>query len=185
MGFAPAALLFGGLTMQVMGGMQAARAQRQEGEDYAAMMEYNAKVKEAEAKQLELKSKQIAEKGKYDSQRQAEAADRQMSALKAGLGASGAVPTAGTPLLIQAKQASELELDNLMIGYNTQLDQYDTQLEANAVRSGASLNRMQGGIYKRAGRNAATATYLNTGGTILGGLYNSGYFNQKKPALNN
>lgn len=156
-------------TMAV-GGVMQAQAQMQQAKDQEAMMKYNARVKEMEAKQA-------LAKATFDSQRQAEAAERVKSTLRANLGASGAVPTEGTPLLVQAKQASELELDNLMIGYNGIVD-------AQSLRQGASADRAQGKMYAKAGRNSAMATYMNTGGSILGGLYNTGIFD-KNIKLNN
>lgn len=144
------------------GGVMSAQAQRQQGKDQEAVMKYNAAVKEQEAKQLEAKAK-------IDSQRQAEQGERIKSSLRAQLGASGAVPSEGTPLLLQAKQASELDYDNLMIGYNANID-------AARLRSGSNLDRMQGKMYAKAGSNAANATLMNTGGSVLGGLYNMGMF---------
>jgi len=161
-------LLLGGLAIgtQLVGGIMSAQAQAQQGKDQESVMRYNAAVKEQEAKQLEAKAV-------IDSQRQAEQAERVRSNLRAQLGASGAVVSEGTPLLLQAKQASELEYDNLMIGYNANVD-------ATRLRNGANLDRAQGKMYSRAGSNAATATMFNTGGTVLGGLYDYGFFDKKK-----
>jgi len=153
-------LLFIGAT--VAGGVTQAQAAKQQGKDQQAMMNYNARVKEEEAKAAE-------QKGTLESQRQAEAASRRQSSLEAELGGSGAVPTAGSPLLIQAKQASESELDNLIIGANT-------VNEMAGLRSQSQLDYAQGKMYRKAGNNAATATYMNTGTTVLGGLYQSGTF---------
>ena len=158
MGLALGALAIG---TTIAGGVMQAQAQRQQGKDQEAIMKYNAAVKEQEAKQIEAKAV-------LDSQRNAEQAERIRSSLRAKLGASGAVMSEGTPLLLQAKQASELEFDNLMIGYNANVD-------ATRLRNGANIDRAQGKMYARAGSNAATATLMNTGGTVLGGLYDYGF----------
>ena len=158
-------LLFIGAT--VAGGVTQAQAAKQEASDAKAMMDYNARVKEQEAKAAE-------QKGIFESRRQAEAGSRQMAALEAGIGGAGAIPTAGSPLLVEAKQASEIELENLVIGQNT-------ITEAANLRNQGQLYSAQGRIYKRAGRNKATAAYMNTGTTVLSGLYNMGTFD----SLNN
>jgi len=152
-----AALALAGLGLQVAGGLQQAAAAKQEAKNQQAMMNYNARVKEEEAKAAEAKAV-------FDSQRQAEAAERQQSRLQAELGASGAIPTAGSPLLIQAKQKAESDLDNLMIGY-------EGITTAKQLRQGAEADRTQGKMYRQAGNNAAMGSYLNTGATVLGGLY--------------
>lgn len=141
----------------VAGGVMSAQAQMQAGKDQEALAKYNARIKAEEAKQAEAR-------GIFESQRQAEEAQRIKSNLRANIAGSGALPTEGTPLLLEAKQSTELELDNLMIGYNALTD-------AQRLRQGASVDRLQGKIAARSGRNAAMATYMNTGGSILGGLY--------------
>lgn len=128
----------------------------QQGKAAQAMMDYQAKVQEREAKAIEQRTR-------FAQRRQAEEAARRMGRMAAGLGVSGAVPTVGAPLLIQAKQASEYELENLMIGY-------EGQTAAQRARSQAELDRLQGRIYRRKGRMKATAGYIGAGTTLLTGF---------------
>ena len=152
-----------GIAGSIYGGVSQAQAAKQQGQSQKAMMEYNARVEEQKARQIEAKTA-------YDQKRQAQAAQRRMSTLTANIGASGAVGTVGSPLLVAAKQQSELDLENLMIGY-------EGQIGAQEHRSQAGMDVMQGNLYSQAGRNRATGAYMGAGTSILGGLYNSGAFN--------
>jgi hypothetical protein len=100
--------------------------------------------------------------------REAKEADRRMGTLRAQLGASGAVSTAGTPLLLQTTQAEESELQNLTIGY-------EGATEASRARSVASQYRMEGQMAKARGKSARTAGYLGAGTTLLTGFGNAYY----------
>lgn len=140
----------------VAGGVMSGMAAQQAGKDAKTMADYNAKVEQQKAKQLEAKAA-------FDQQRQAEASARGMGELEAGIGKSGAVGTVGSPLLIAAKQASEYELDNLLIGY-------EGKIGADAARSQASLDTMSGDIALRRGRNQAMGSYIGAGSSLLSGF---------------
>lgn len=140
----------------VTGGVMSAMSAQQAGKDAQTMADYNAKVEQQKAKQLEAKAA-------FDQQRQAEDAARGMGELEVGIGKSGAVGTVGSPLLIAAKQASEYELDNLLIGY-------EGKIGADAARSQAALDTMEGDIALRRGRNQAIGSYIGAGGSLLGGF---------------
>lgn len=116
------------------------------GQDESAMADYNAKVQQREAQAAEQRS--IVE-----SRRQAQDAARKMGTLRAGLGASGAVTTAGAPLEIQAEQAKEFEQENLMIGFE------GTQ-EAARLRQQAKQTKYAGKVAKRASTIKAGTTLL-------------------------
>lgn len=131
-------------------------AAQREGESAAAMEEYNAKVAEQEAKQIEKRSE-------YEQKRQTEEAARTMGTLAAGLSASGAIPSEGTPLLLQAKQSAELELENLMIGY-------EGMTGAARARSQAKLDKMQAKLYRQKGRNQMIGSFAKAGSTLLTGF---------------
>lgn len=149
-------LIAAGIGMTALGQYQAGQAAAAQAAGQQAMAEYNAKVAEQQAKTEELRSQ-------YESRRQAEAAERYKSELAAGIGASGVVSSEGTPLLIQARQAAEAELDNLMIGY-------EGQTAASRARSQAALDKMQAGIYGTASRNASMAGMMGAGTSLLTGF---------------
>jgi len=149
-------LLKAGTGMTVAGGIQQGRDAETEAKNAQATANYNAQIQEQEAKAIEAKTA-------FEQSRQAEEGARIESSLLANIGASGAVPSIGTPLLIQAKQASELELENLMIGY-------EGQIGAARARSQAALDRLQGRIYRQRGRNIARGRYMGAGATLLKGF---------------
>jgi hypothetical protein len=157
---APVAIMAVSAAMSAYGQYQQGQAAAAEGEAAQGMAEYNAKLQEREAQQIEAKTA-------YDQRREAAAADRRMSSLRAGFGASGIVSTEGTPLLIQATQAAESEMDNLMIGY-------EGQQQAQASRSGASLSRLEGDIARQKGRNQRTGSFIGAGSTLLSGFGSMG-----------
>jgi outer membrane receptor for ferrienterochelin and colicin len=151
MGALAVPLFIGGIGLQVAGTIQTAQAEKAAGEQAAAEAQFQAQLAEREAKSIEQRTQ-------YEQQKQAQASARGMSTLQAGLGASGVVTTAGAPLLLQAKQASEYELENLMIGWQ------GTE-EATMARTQASWQRRRAGYEKSAGKAVAGTTLL----TGLGG----------------
>jgi len=117
---------------------------------------YNAQIQEREAKAIEQRTA-------LEQRRQAEEAARQQSTLEAGSGAAGAVSTAGAPLMLQAKQASESELENLNIGYTG-------REEATAARIQAQLDIMGGKLARQRGKAEAKGQYIGAGTTLLSGF---------------
>jgi hypothetical protein len=153
---APTALMLAGIGVsagaQIMGG----RAAAAEGKSEAAMANYNADVMEQQAKATEQKTA-------FEQQRESEAARRRQSSLEASLAATGAISTEGSPLLIKAKQASEDELTNLMIGY-------EGATEASRARNAATGYRMEATAAKSRGKSRALGAYMGAGGTLLTGF---------------
>lgn len=142
--------------MQVFGQVWAGQAAEVEAESRQAKAEYDAQVQEQEAKAIEQRTA-LAQR------RQAEAAARQLSTLEAGVGAAGAVTTAGAPLMLQAKQSSESELENLDIGYTG-------REQVRAARTQAQLDIRRGKLAKQRGRAIARGRYIGAGTTLLTGF---------------
>lgn len=139
MGVLAIPLLLAGTGLQAYGQYQA-------GQEAAAVADYNAKVKEREAQAAE-------QKALIESRKQAQAASRKMSELQAGLGASGAVTTAGAPLRIVSEQARQSELENLEIGY-------EGGQEAARLRAEGQQIKYEGQTKRRAARIGAGTTLL-------------------------
>ena len=160
------ALAFGAATgLGVFGQIQAGQAAEVQAESARNIAEYNAAVARQEAKAIEQRTA-------IEQKQQAEEAARVQSALEAGLGASGAVTTAGAPLMLQAKQASESELENLMIGYRG-------RVKAGRARSQAKLDVMEGKVAEQRGKATARGKYIGAGATLLTGFTTGrerGYF---------
>ena len=145
-----------GVGLMAGGQIQQGRAADAEAKSAANMAEYNAKVQEREARAIE-------QKARFDQMRQLQAGERVKNSLLSKLGASGADISAGAPLSLQAEQASELELENLLIGY-------EGQLGSQRAMSQAAMDRMQAKIYKQKGKSAKQASYMKAGTTLLTGF---------------
>ena len=122
-------------------------AEQAEQKSLAAIDKYNAAVYEQQAKAIEAKTG-------FEQTRAAEVGERTGSTMRAEIGASGAVSTTGSPLLAQAKQASESELQNLMIGY-------EGMTEAARARSAATGELMQAKLRKQKGRAAVIGGWIS------------------------
>lgn len=149
-------LSIAGFGMSAMGALGQGQAAAADARAQAAVAEYNARVQEQEARAIRAQAE-------YKAKRQAEEAERYASSLRAGMGASGVVTSEGTPLMIEAKQAAESELENLIIGYQGQVG-------ANRALSQASFDRMQADIYKRKASSASRAGWMGAGTTLLTGF---------------
>lgn len=151
-----ALLAIAGTIASAVGQVQAGQAAAAEGKTQQQMSEYNAKLQEREAATDEQRTT-------LESKRQAQDADRRRSSMLAELGSSGVVTTSGSPLLILGEQAEQNEIDNMMIGY-------DGRQRQQAMRSGASLSRMEGSYARARGKNAKTAGYVGAGASLLHGF---------------
>ena len=160
--FDPVTLAVVGTTMAAGGQVYSGMAANAQGKSEQNMENYNAALSEREAGMTEQRTA-------LQQKQQAEEASRRQSTMKAGLGASGVVSTEGSPLLIQAEQASQDEFQNLLVGYQG-------QQEATALRSGATLNRMEGKVARQKGKAGMTAGFIGAGSTLMSGFANSGMF---------
>lgn len=135
-------LLLAGTAVSAYGQYQSGKAAAQE-------QNYNALLQEREAKATEQKTR-------LEQQRQAESASRQRAELASKLSASGAVTTAGAPLMIMSEQAIEHDIESQMIGY-------EGREAAAASRAGAAMSRIKA-------KNARTAGNIGAGSTLLHGF---------------
>ena len=150
------ALVLGGVGMQALGMYQQGQAASAQAKAQQSIADYNARVAEQEARAVEQATA-------YRQRQMAKEAGRYGSTLRATIGTSGAVPSEGTPLLVQATQAAESEMDNLLAGY-------EGLVKARRARSEAAVARMQGQAYGAAARNYGTAGLIGAGSTLLTGF---------------
>lgn len=149
------ALMYG-TGLATAGAIQSGRVAEAQSRSAQAVANYNAAVQEREAKAIEQKTK-------FDQWRQAQQVQRIKKALRSKLAGAGARIDVGAPLHLQAEQAAELELENLLIGY-------EGQTGAQRARSQAEIDRLQGKIYRQKGKAARTASYIQAGSTLLTGF---------------
>lgn len=128
--------------------LSGAKAARAAGKSAQNIAEFNAAIKEQEAKAER-------ERAAFASKRQAKKAAEIKSSLTAKLGAAGGI---GSPVAadLAAEQAAELELENLLIGFQG-------EVLARRAENQATLDRLQGKVARRAGKSAARAANIRFG----------------------
>ncbi len=128
--------------------LSGAKGLRVEGKSAQNIANYKAEVAEQAAKSIKLQSA-------FDQQQQAKEAERIKSMVAANIGAAGA---AGSPVAIDIKteQAKELELENLLIGF-------EGEVGAQRQKSQAVLDRLQGSLSKLSAKNAARRANIGFG----------------------
>ncbi len=134
----------GGLFEELSG----AKGLRTEGRSAQNIANYNAAVADQEAKALR-------ERAKFAQQRQAKQGEEIKGELEAGLAAAGGLgsPVAGD---LTAEQAAELELENLLIGF-------EGEVGAGKAESQAELDRLQGKLVRQKGKSAARRANVQFG----------------------
>lgn len=144
-----------GTGLAAVGALQQGRAEKSAQKSAQNMANYNAAIQEREAKALR-------QKAVFEQQRQAKRGERVKSSLIAALGAAGGL---GSPVAadLAAEQAAELELENILIGY-------EGEIGAERALSQAQLDRLQGKIYKQRGKTLKRASYFGAGTTLLKGF---------------
>lgn len=130
----------------------AAEAQAESQQNIAT---YNALVQKREAEARR-------QRGAFAQKRQAKKAAEIESVLIARLGAAGGL---GSPVAadLAAEQAAELELENLLIGY-------EAEVGAERALSQARLDKLQGKVFRQRGKQQKTASQIGAGTTLLMGF---------------
>jgi len=163
-----AELIIAGTGLMAAGQIQEGREAAAVGRSESRMHAYNAALQEREAQAIE-------QKAKFESWRQAKEARRIRGKLRTQIAASGATLEEGAPLLLEEEQLAELELENLLIGY-------EGRKKAARARSQAELDRLSGRLAKQRGKAARKASYFRAGGTLLTGFGMAGMY-PKAPSL--
>ena len=134
----------GGLYDQLSG----AQALRVEGKSAKNIAYYNAEVAEQKAKAEEIRAN-------FDQIQQEKEAERIRSRVSANIGAAGGT---GSPVALDIKmeQARELELENLLIGY-------EGEVKSQQLKSQATLSRLQGDLARQRGKSAARSANIGFG----------------------
>ena len=122
----------------------------------------------------------VRQKARFAQKRQAERGERIKSALVADIAAAGGL---GSPVAadLAAEQAAELELENLLVGFEGEVlaGRAETQAELDRLQAkifGRRAGEIEqvGGITSRAFKQRAgrlrTAGFLGAGGTLLTGF---------------
>ena len=148
-----------GAFMAVLGAGMGAYGKYQAGRAQNAAARYSAKIKGQQARLTE-------QEMESETTRSHEEARRLKGSQLAAFAKSGAQDSSGTPLLVMAEQAGEMEMDILEQRRNR-------MIEAEGLRSEAEMLKWQGKQAKRAGTIGAFSTLLG-GGAQAGSLMNFG-----------
>lgn len=146
--------------------LSGAKGLRAQGRSAQNIAEYNAQVAEQEAKAARAKTE-------FEQRRQAKAGARVKSALRTKIAVAGG----GVQPLLEAVQAAELELENLLIGY-------EGEVVARRAESQAVLDRLQGQLARQRGKTAARQASIQFGmqvASLLTGFGGSGGQKTQQP----
>lgn len=146
---ASAALSAGGSLMSSSSARQAAAQAKKIGE-------YNALVAEEEAQATR-------ESSRFTQLRALQEGQRAMGTLRTRMAASGARLDVGAPLRAVAELAQEIDIDQLLIGY-------EGEKAARRYENQAKVNRMGGNLEAKQLQAQSTANLFRAGSTILGGI---------------
>jgi hypothetical protein len=124
------------------------------GEAELNIQKLNAKM-DMENARLSRESAAVQEK------RQRQMSYKQLSAMKAGYGASGVVSNEGSPMDVLEESAANAELDALLIRHRG-------EVEAWSAESSASIALYEGRIARTAGHVQGFATHLQQAGSAIG-----------------
>jgi len=141
------------LVLSAAGTGLAAAGQMQAGKSAEDQAEFNAATARNEATATR-------QKARFDRARQAKEGSRIKGALAARAAKSGARTDVGSPVLVAAEQAAELELDNLLIGF-------EGETMARKHESQARIDEFGGSVSKQASRIGAGSTMLQGFGSAM------------------
>ena len=145
--------MIAGMGIQILGGIMKGNAQDK-------FSQYNANLLDQKAKL----TKQVMES---ETGRSTDQARKLKAEQRVAYSASGAMTTSGTPLLVMAEQAGDMQKDILN-------ERRNRMREIQALESQADIERWQGKVAKQTGWMGAGGTLLNSGAGILGNMGGGG-----------
>lgn len=151
-------LLLAGTGLAAAGQIQAGRVAASEAQSAQNIANYNAAVMDREAKA-------IRKKAGFEQMQQVKHAARVKSALRTKIAGQGALESG----LLEEEQAAELELENLLIGY-------EAEAQARRAESQAEIDKMKGKLALQRGKTAKKAAYVGAGATLLTGFGAAGMY---------
>jgi hypothetical protein len=162
MAVATSTLLIASLAATAVGTGISAYSQYQAGKAQQKLNEYNAQMSDYNAKVQEQAALDRSRDARIAANAQRAQSLKLMARQRALWAKAGVVGSSGTPLLVQAEQAAQLEMGALET-------ERTGNIEAGRMRQQAVLDRMQATSSRMAGKYARSAANLNAAGTILQG----------------
>lgn len=149
------AVIIAGTIASAVGSGVSAYGSYQQGKAQRRMAERNAKIAESRAAAAARDGRIMSNASRRQSER--------LKSRQRALYAKSGVTSAGSPLIIQAEQAAQAEMQALDIERNA-------ENQAQAQRQQAELDRMQGKSAYRAGLYGAGSTLLQGAGDVATGI---------------
>lgn len=146
-------LFFAGTFIKAGSAIQQGRIADIEARAEAALNERNARIAEMDAKAREAKAR-------FDAVRVSRRGTDILGRLRVRLGASGARLDVGAPIRVLSEQAEELELEQLLVGF-------EGRTEAARFRSIAGIERFKGSLAKARGKSARREGLTRAGTSLL------------------
>ena len=149
------ALILAGAGLSALGASQQGEAARAEAESERNIALFNAQVSEQQAKGER-------QRATFAQTQQAKEGVKAKSKLRADIAAAGG---AGSPVAadLGAGLAEELELENLLIGF-------EGEVKAQRLEEQAKLDRVQAKIFRRRGKAVRRAGRIGAGASLLQGF---------------
>ncbi len=147
----------GGTGMSLLGQFMGGQSKEADIKNLQTIADYNARV-------YDMQARTERQKALFEQKRQAKRGARVQSTLTAQLGAAGGL---GSPVALDlaAEQATELELENLLLGY-------EGEIFARRAESQAGIYKLQSRIYKQQFEAQKKANLFGVGKSLLSGFGN-------------
>lgn len=191
MGALAVPLILAGTGVAVAGQIQAGRAAAAQAKAQAVIAGAQTEAQIAQARSLqniasynalvmEHEAEATRQRARFTQKRLAERGARVKSALVADIAAAGGL---GSPVAadLAAEQAAELELENLLVGFEgevlagraeiqAELDRLQAQIYRRRVKPLREIGRITSRVFEQRARNLRTAALLGAGETLLTGF---------------
>ena len=169
--FTTTALILGGISLgtQAFGQVKAGQAQKKAGKAQRAAAESEAQLADYNAAVADLQATDAVERGREAESRFRSQVRVVVGAQRAWFAASNVDVNRGSAVDVQADAAFLGELDALTIRTNAAREAWGYKVQGEDLRRRATIARKTGVYLEAAGRQAATASYIGAGSTLLGG----------------
>lgn len=134
----------------------------QQGQAQEAQANYQAKIMDRNAQIADMNAQDAERRGKIEEKQLRLRTSNMIGEARSGLSGSGVVVDSGSPLDIQTDTAAWGE-------YDVQTQRWNTAKEVWGIKNQAANYTAQGGLYRMAGANAASAGVWSAGGSLLSG----------------
>lgn len=160
----------GALIITGIGSLVTAAGAIQQGNAIQAQQKFNAQVQENNAVIFEARAEDALRRGKLEERRRRLVTDRVAGAQTAAFAASGVQVSTGSPLDVILSTVEQGELNAQIVRANAEREALGFTIEAQNLRSSASLSLLRGREARKAGLLGAGSSLLGGAADVLGGV---------------